>query len=805
MFRYLFVFAFFLLFNFISSAQKLKFNDDWLFRVDTSNSLNEGAAWQKTPVALTLPHDWSIGEPFDKHSPSGNGGGALRGGLGIYTKDFVLDEADSANNIFIIFDGVYMNSTVSINGHTLGTRPFGYISFEYNLTPFLKFNAEKNHLEVRVENKQSNSRWYSGSGIYRNVWLDKRGPVYVKYSGTYVTTPDITADLATVKVVTSLIAAEQLDDVILKTSVYDRESHLVAAASQPLKPGFENGELTNLFGLHRPHLWSVENPYLYRIVSEVVRGEKLLHRYETTFGIRQFYFDKANGFFLNNRPLKIVGACMHHDLGGLGAAINVSAMRRQLSLLKSMGFNGIRTSHNPPAPEWLDLCDEMGFIVMDEAFDVWKRPKEGSPFNYQLYFDDWYARDLSDQVLRDRNHPSVFMWSIGNEIPEQWGTGADTTGRVIARSMTRIIKALDTTRPVTSGLNYVSNDNNIYLSKALDIIGVNYHHPQWKDLGTDLFAGDKPYILSENVSPLATRGHYDMPSDSIRRWSGFTEDNPGGNPDFTASAYENSSVPWGSTNEEAIKLFVKYPFLSGMYLWTGFDYLGEPTPYPFPARSSYFGIIDLAGFPKDAYFLYKSIFTKENVLHILPHWNWTPGQKIDVHVYFNNADEVELFVNNKSLGKKSKQGDDLFVRFNGLTYRPGTLKAVSRLKGKRVMETVVKTAGKPYQIVAEVDRDTINADGEDLCFVKVSLRDEAGNPVPYADNLLDFDISGMGSIAALDNGSQTDLTPFSNKKNRRAFNGLALAMVRPSKTSGEIVLKISSEGLKGTAVKIITK
>lgn len=695
-----------------------------------------------------------------------------------------------------------MNSTVSINGHTLGTRPFGYISFEYNLTPFLKFNGEKNHVIVRVENKQSNSRWYSGSGIYRNVWLDKRGPVYVKYSGTYATTPEITDDRATIKVVTSLVETWRLDNVTLKTSVYDRENRLVQSVSQPLKAGFENGDFTDSFRLLNPHLWSIENPYLYKIVSEVLQGEKLLHRYETPFGIRQFHFDKTEGFFLNGKPVKIIGACMHHDLGALGTAINVSAMRRQLTLLKEMGINGIRTSHNPPAPEWLDLCDEMGFIVMDEAFDVWKRPMEGSPYNYQLYFDDWYAKDLADQVLRDRNHPSVFMWSIGNEIPEQWGTGMDTTGRVIARSMAKIIKELDTTRMVTSALNYVSNDNNFYRSGALDIIGINYHHSQWKDLGTDLFQGDKPWIISESVSPLATRGHYDMPSDSIRRWSGFEENNPGGNRDLTASAYENCSVPWGSTNEEAIKLLLKYPFLSGMYIWTGFDYLGEPTPYPFPARSSYFGIIDLAGFPKDSYYLYKSIFTRGSVLHILPHWNWSPGQKIDVHVYFNNADEVELFLNNKSLGKKSKKDDDLFVRFNGLTYRPGTLKAVSRLKGKKVMESVVKTADKPYQIMAEVDRDTIKADGQDLCFVKVSIKDKKGNLVPYADNLLNFDISGAGRIAALDNGLQTDLTPFSDKKNRRAYNGLALAIVRPSNTAGEIILKISSKDLKGTEVRI---
>lgn len=788
-----------------ASAQKEKFNDNWFFRVDTSNSLDVKAVCKKPAVAVTLPHDWSIEQPFDKYSPSGNRGASLRGGLGIYEKKFVLDNSDKGKKIFIIFDGVYMNSTVSINGHTLGTRPFGYISFEYDLTPFLKFDGEQNEIVVRVENKQPNSRWYSGSGIYRNVWLDKRGQVYVKNWGTFITTPVVQEKNAVVNIQTKIEAERRLKNTWLKTSVYDQNGRLLI--SVPDSIGAQNGEtqIETQFNIKDPKIWSPEHPYLYSIVSEVMQGENLLHKYTTGFGIRTFHFDQETGFYLNGKPLKIIGACMHHDLGALGAAVNESAMRRQLSMLKSMGINGIRTAHNPPAPEWLRLCDELGFLVMDETFDVWTWDKENTPYNYNLYFDDWHERDVSDHIVRDRNHPSVIMWSVGNEIPEQLGTGADTIGRTITRNLVKIIKSLDTTRPVTAGLNFTNNSNNMYLSDALDIIGVNYHHHEWKDLGTKLFPGNKPYILAENVSALATRGEYDMPSDSIRRWAGFTEANPGGNPDFTCSSYENCSAPWASTNEEALKRFLKYPYLSGMYLWTGFDYLGEPTPYPFPARSSYFGIIDMAGFPKDSYYLYKSLFTKDNVLHILPHWNWTPGQTIDVHVYFNNADEVELFVNNKSVGKKTKEGDDLFVRFNGLTYQPGTLKAVSRLKGKKVMERIVKTAGEPYKLVAEVDRKTIQADGEDLAFVKVSVLDKDGNLVPHADHDISFDISGTGSIAALDNGSQTDLTPFTNKKNRRAFNGLALAIVRPSKEKGVITLKISSGNLQGDEVKINTR
>lgn len=785
----------------VTNGQRIKFNDHWLFRVDTANSLNENSALSKTPVAVTLPHDWSIELPFDKYSPSGNRGGSLRGGLGIYEKIFVLSDSDRHKNISIIFDGVYMNSTVSINGHTLGTRPFGYISFEYDLTPFLKFDGQANKLMVRVENKQPNSRWYSGSGIYRNVWLDKKGPVYIKNWGTFITTPSVSNEKAEVVIQTKITTTKRQKRPFLKTTIYAPSGRIINSFTDSLATGAGSEVRERRFRINNPMLWDIDHPHLYKVVSETISEGEILHTYSTTFGIRSFYFDQQKGFFLNGRNLKIMGACMHHDLGPLGAAINIRAMERQLEILKSMGINGIRTSHNPPAPEWLDLCDKMGFIVMDEAFDVWTWDKENTPYNYNLYFDEWHKRDLSDMIIRDRNHPSVMMWSIGNEIPEQGGGTADTVGRKITRDLVNIIKELDNTRPVTAGLNGASNENNLYLANALDIIGVNYHHTEWKNLGTTLFPGNKPYLLAESVSALATRGHYDMPSDSIRRWAGFTDARPGGNKDFTMSSYENASAPWASTNEEALKLFLKYPYLSGMYIWTGFDYLGEPTPYPFPARSSYFGILDIAGFPKDSYYLYKSIFTKDTVLHILPHWNWTPGQKIDVHVYFNNADVIELYLNGKLIGKKSKQGDDLFVRFNGLTFKPGTLRAVSKKAGKKVAEEVKKTAGAPFRIVAEADRSILHPGGDDLSFIKLSILDKDGNLVPYADNRLNFSISGAGSIAAADNGYEADLEPYSNKNFRSAYNGLALVIVRANE-KGEINLSISSRGLKGTNLQL---
>ncbi|HTN35575.1 MAG TPA: glycoside hydrolase family 2 TIM barrel-domain containing protein, partial [Arachidicoccus sp.] len=587
----------------------------------------------------------------------------------------------------------------------------------------------------------------------------------------------------------------------LKTVVFDDQKRVVKILTEKFSMGADQLlERKQEFSLPHPSLWSLETPHLYKAVSEVYINGKKQDTYTSTFGIRSFKFDKDNGFFLNGKPVKIIGVCMHHDLGALGTAINYRAMERQLEILKSMGINGIRTSHNPPAPEWLELCDKMGFVVMDEAFDMWKWRKTKN--DYHLFWDQWHKRDLEDQILRDRNHPSVFIWSIGNEIPEQGGGDKDTIGRSIARELARVVDSLDT-RPITSAMNEPGKNNNISRTSVLDLIGVNYHQHLWKNLPTD-FPGKK-FILTETVSSLQTRGEYIMPSDSILRWSGFSSKHPGGTPDYVCSAYDNSSAPWGSTHEESLKPLIKYPFLSGMYIWTGFDYLGEPTPYPFPARSSYFGIVDLAGFPKDAYYLYKSLFTKEDVLHIFPHWNWKPGQKIDVWAYYNHADEVELYLNNKSLGLRHKQGDELHVQWDSIPFAPGTLKAVSRKAGRVIKTQEIHTAGAPYKLVATADRSTINADGDDLSFVKIEVQDKDGNVVPKADNLLHFSLKGDGDIAALDNGSETDLTPFSNKESRKVFNGLGLAIIRANTHKGKLTLQVTSDGLQTATVEILMK
>lgn len=791
--------------NICARAQgtRIKFNDNWLFKLDTANTYNEenlnAQSWQK----VTLPHDWSITQPFDSASPSGFGGASLRGGTGLYQKEFTLPAADKDKNIFIDFDGVYRNSTVWINGQQLGTRPSGYVSFQYNLTPYLKFGGEKNVLKVLVENHQPNSRWYSGSGIYRNVWLEKRGKIFVENSGTYIATSALTDDKATIRISTAIDnSLDKNTTVVLKTLIYDNKNNLVAKTTKTLANVFANGYAPSeqMITINKPQLWSLEHPNLYKAVSQIFLNNQKIDEYATTFGIRTYSFDKDKGFFLNGKPVKIIGVCMHHDLGALGAAVNYRAMQRQLEILKSMGVNGIRTSHNPPAPEWLELCDKMGFIVMDEAFDMWQIQKGNFDYDYHMYFKQWHERDLTDQILRDRNHPSVFMWSIGNEIPEQGGGDKDTA-IAIARDLAGIVRGLDD-RPITSALNDPRRNNRIIESGALDLIGVNYHHQIWKDL-PDSFPNQK-FILTETASSLQSRGIYFMPSDSIRRWHDLIPDNKE-MADFTCSAYDNSSAAWGSTHEESIKLLLKYPYISGMYVWTGFDYLGEPTPYPFPARSSYFGIVDLAGFPKDVYYLYKSLFTNDTVLHLLPHWNWQAGQKVDVWAYYNNADEVELFLNGKSLGVQKKTGDDLHVQWNNVAFEAGTLKAVSRKDGKIVKETEVKTAGKPYKLSVVADRNKINADGEDLSFVKITVEDKDGNIVPYADNLLHFSLKGSGEIAGLDNGCETDLTPFSNKTSRKAFNGLALAIIKAHRQKGNLTLTVSADGLQSANVHVEMK
>lgn len=774
------------------------FGKDWRFRPGDIPSAEapdfDDSLWRK----LNVPHDWSIEGEFSENNPATPGGGALPGGIGWYRKTFKVSYDDLDGLVFIDFDGVYQNSEVWINGHSLGKRFYGYSSFRYELTPYLVGGEKNNVIAVKVDNSaQPNSRWYSGSGIYRNVWLKTTSKTHIDHWGMFVTTPEVNEKQAKVKIVTqiknNLKAGQTL---LVKTVIVDPSGMEIAQGKLETDGGEDTIYTTTIdFNIPNPVLWNLDSPKMYTAVSRVFVNGGHVDNLTTPFGIRSFNFDAEKGFFLNGKHIKINGVCNHHDLGCLGSAINKRALERQLEILKEMGCNAIRTSHNPPAPELLDLADQMGFIIMDEAFDMWKKPK--NKLDYSTVWDEMHKKDLQDMILRDRNHPSVMIWSIGNEILEQW----DSTGIAIAKELAGYVHELDSTRPITSACNDPKPYNFIIRSGALDLIGYNYHHNDFESF-PQTFPGQK-FIGTETVSALMTRGVYDMPSEEIRRWPVQADwKGPKPNADNTCSSYDNVSTPWGSTHEETWKVIKKHDYLSGQFIWTGFDYLGEPTPYWWPSRSSYFGIIDLAGFPKDVYYMYQSEWTNKDVLHIFPHWSWTEGQTVDIWAY-SNAEEVELFLNGKSLGVKKKQGDDLHLMWK-VPFVPGTLKAVSRTAGKDVLVEEVKTAGAPAKLIVTADRSSIAADGTDLSYLTIDVVDENGVIVPDADNLVKFQLEGSGTIVGVDNGNPVSHVSFKAPQ-RKAFHGKCLVVVQSGEKAGIMKLTASSDGLPKTTVEIITK
>ena len=768
----------------------INFNKDWKFFLGNDESAKESsfndAAWRK----LNVPHDWSIEGEFSKEHPTTFNQGALPAGIGWYRKTFTLPASSKDKKVYIDFDGVYRNSEVWINGHYLGKRPYGYSSFRYDLTPHVTFGTGKNTIAVKVDNSaQPNSRWYTGSGIYRKVWLELTDKIAVKRESFFVYTPQVRAKNALVALSYSIDNdTEQTYSGQVQYQVYDDKNRKVidTITGREEMAANEAKKFDELLVLKTPQLWSIDKPVLYRLVVKLLGNNKIVDQYETKFGIRSFYFDAEKGFFLNGRHTKILGVCNHHDLGALGAAFNRRAAQRQLEILKNMGCNAIRTAHNPPAPELLDLCDEMGFLVMDEAFDMWKKRK--NKFDYNVDFDEWHKKDLEDMIRRDRNHPSVIMWSIGNEIREQF----DSTGLTITKELADIVKKLDPTRPVTCALTENFPEKNfIYRSGALDVLGFNYKQDAYPEL-PKRFPGQK-FIAAETASALETRGYYEMPSDSNRVWPPDFKSKTHGNADHTASAYDNTFAYWGATHEESWKAVKKYDFISGVFVWAGFDFLGEPVPYEWPSRSSYYGIIDLAGFPKDVYYLYQSEWTKKPVLHIFPHWNWNPGQEIDVWAYYNNADEVELFLNGRSLGTKRKTADSLHVMWR-VKYEYGTIRAVSRKEGKIVLTREINTAGKAARIQLVADKKNLKANGEDLSFITVKVLDKKGNVVPFAGNLIKFKIKGPGIIAGVDNGNPVSMEPFKSAQ-RKAFNGQCLVIVQSTQNKGKIILEVSGHDL----------
>ena len=770
------------------------FNAGWHFTLDSVYEPWQPAFDDSGWRSLDLPHDWSIEGSFSADNPATVGGGALPGGVGWYRKSFTLPGSAGGKQIFIEFDGVYQESEVWINGHYLGKRPNGYISFMYDLTDHIYLGDSLNLVTVRVDNsRQPNSRWYSGSGIYRDVRLVMTEPVHVDHWGVFVSTPTVSEENADVSVrttvrnslpeeaeveVTSLVLNSAREEVARGTGTLNVQAGSAMALDQELR-------------VVGPDLWSVEAPVMYSLVTEIRSGGRLTDRMETPFGIRYFNFDAVTGFSLNGIPVRLKGVCDHHDLGALGAAAYPRAMERQLELLKEMGCNAVRTSHNPPSPVLLDLCDRMGFLVMDETFDMWKKSK--TRYDYHLFWDEWHERDLTDHILRDRNHPSVILWSIGNEIPEQ----GNESGTGMAIELAGIVRRLDPSRPVTSGCNNTSAHNYINTSGAIDVIGFNYHQNEFEEV-PERFPG-MPFVATETTSALATRGHYDMPSDSVRIWPiRFGRKAPNMNQDHTCSSYDNCRVPWGSTHEEALVAMNRNRFVSGMFVWTGFDYLGEPTPYGWPSRSSYFGILDLAGFPKDAYYLYMSEWTSKPVLHMFPHWNWLEGDTIDVWAY-TSCQEVELFLNGESLGAKQKPEGSLHMQWR-VPYVPGKLHARGKMNGE-VLESTVETTGPPAAIRLTADRQAIGTDPMDLSFVTVQIVDDQGREVPLACNHVVFTLEGGGEIAGVDNGLQTSMEPFKASE-RDAFNGRCLSIIKSGGEPGSIRLHAESDGLQPATLEI---
>ncbi|MCY1722035.1 DUF4982 domain-containing protein [Prolixibacteraceae bacterium Z1-6] len=775
------------------------FNAGWKFFLGDDSlafqpTFND-ADWRE----LNVPHDWSIEGEFSEEHLTQQDGGGLPAGIGWYRKSFKIDERKKDKAFYIDFDGVYRNSEVWINGHYLGKRPFGYIGFRYELTPYLNFGEEANVIAVKVDNSvQPNSRWYTGSGIYRNVWLVSTGKVHVDYWGTFVTTSDIEHNEARVKVQLQVKNSTPAHEkVTVKVYVMNDQDFIVEEEEREVEIASDPYTDEYNFVVAFPQIWSFESPNMYYAKVEIYSKNKRIDEYETPFGIRDFSFDAKKGFFLNGENIKLKGVNQHHDLGALGAAFNTRAAQRQLEILKEMGCNAIRMAHNPPAPELLDLCDQMGFFVMDEAFDVWAKKKMAHDYNDD--WEDWHIRDLQDMVLRDRNHPSVMVWSIGNEIREQF----DSTGLTITPELVNTVKALDDSRPVTCALTENIPDKNfIYQSEALDVLSFNYKHKDYPTFPVR-FPGEA-IIASENMSAFASRGSYNMPSDSILVWpEAYNVPIKNPNPDFTCSAYDHVHAYWGATHEETWKMVKELDFISGMFIWSGFDFIGEPVPYPWPTKSSYYGVIDLCGFTKDVYYLYQSEWTDKTMLHLFPHWNWNEGQTVDVWAYYNNADEVELFVNGESQGVQTKTQDQLHAMWR-VKYQSGNIKAVTRKNGEVVLEKQINTASEAAKIELSADRSVISADGKDLSFVTVKVLDKGGNLVPNANNLVQFEIEGCGFIAGVDNGYQASHEPFKAKE-RLAFNGMCLAIVQAQNEVGTIRLKATSSGLETDEIEIVTK
>lgn len=773
---------------------------------------------------LNLPHDWGVEGPFKFEYP-GETGKLPWWGIAWYRKHFTVPDSDKGRQIYLDVDGAMAYATVWLNGKFVGGWPYGYASWRVDLTPYINYGAE-NVVAIRLDNPPNSSRWYPGGGIYRNVWLVKTGPIHVGQWGTYITTPEATAAEALVKIAvtvdndTDAGAKVDVDNEVYELRADGSRGGWVAstATRRATISGHQSARAESQVVFENPKLWGLRKPQRYVAVTTVTQDGRLADTYETPFGVRTIEFDAKNGFLLNGERVRLNGVCDHHDLGALGAALNTRALERQIQLLQEMGCDAIRTSHNPPAPELLDLCDRLGMLVMDESFDCWRRSKTRN--DYHLLFDDWHEKDWRAELRRDRNHPSIILWSIGNEISEQ----SSAAGHLIAGELTRIAHEEDPTRPTTAACNNVQSGYNGF-QKNVDVFGYNYKPTQYARFRAA--NPNMPLFGSETASCVSSRGVYVFPVSTNKAM---------GKANFQMSSYDLYAPPWATPPDWEFEGQDRNPFVAGEFVWTGFDYLGEPTPFNSdptnllnitdpderarlqeelnrlgkihsPSRSSYFGIIDLAGFKKDRFYLYQARWRPDlRMAHILPHWNWPDrvGQVTPVYVY-TSGDSAELFLNGESLGRKQKGRYEYRIHWDDVVYQPGELKVVAYKNGKEWATDTVRTTGPAAKLAIKADRDRISADGRDLSFITVTVTDAHGLMVPTAKNHVRFEVEGPGKVVATDNGDATSFEPFQASEHD-AFNGLCLAIVRgDSGKPGTLKITAKADGLSPASVSVRTQ